>query len=104
MRYRRGRHTLRLDETNDETRAGFITAHAVRIRRGNAADVWQITVETRDAAQTAVTLFTLPLGVSRWEEVVDRITSILGAVDLTVEPGWRQIRPGHLAGPIRYQT
>jgi len=91
----------RLEELTNAARCTIRDADVVRVRRGNAADVWELTVRDSEACVVGETLFTLPLSVTRWEDVAGRVFSFLAAVDLAPDCAWEQVRPGRIRGPIR---
>lgn len=102
----RRRHTPvpLLEDTTDEQRRALTAVALIRLRRGNAAEVWQLTLRDREGVIAAESLFTLPLAATEWEDAVDRAGSFLAAVDLTIGSNWEHVRPGHLRSTIHPLT
>lgn len=92
---------MSLEDITPVERHLITEADATRILVGNAAEVWQLTVKASSVSIVAESLFTLPLGNKAWQVVADRVFSILAAVDLAPEQGWREIRSGHFYGPVK---
>ena len=110
----RRKHTPvpRLEDTTADQRRTLADASLVRLRRGNAADVWQLTLRDHDGTVAAESLFTLPLAAAGREDATDRAGSFLAAVDLAPTSAWEQLHPALLrttihtpnSGPTRPDT
>lgn len=90
----------RLEELTPAERGAVTDADLARVRIGNVAEVWRLNVR-RGTSVVAMTLFTIPVGDNAANAVTGRAFSILSAVDLAPEQGWREIRDGQYQGPIK---
>lgn len=97
---RRGHVAPRLEDTTDAERRQASTAEVTQIRVGNAATVWQITVQDTEDLTVGASLFTVPVSVESGQAAVERAFSVLAAINMSPQQGWRETRNGHYQGPI----
>ncbi|MBT2486401.1 MULTISPECIES: hypothetical protein [unclassified Microbacterium] len=98
----RGTRIPLLEDITPAEHSRITDAEASRVRAGNAAEVWRLTVKTRASTTVAESLFTVPLGDQSAQYVAERVFSILAAVKLGPEQGWREVRAGHICGPVKH--